>query len=359
MIRAVKSKTIKYFVVGLATALLLMNCSAFSVIVGYGSTVNDLREYLGIAVDEQESAKDKVYEVEISGGKNSSDKSGTSESTSSSGQSEINLAKLEGRFKQSIQNESSAKVLVNLVNSIVSTKEEIDNSVKNQYYQDMMNTSDVVSDSFSDAEEELDLMSGNYMIGDIGSNAISVVDGHKVLVTPWGYMLDSNNNLSEKLLGIDLFAQPGDNICSQWQGVIESVKDDGNGGSTITIYHGNRLYTQYSHVTPLQGISAGEQVNQGEIIGTAIETTIKEHTKDNHIFYQINIDNEYINPLLIYGDSGERLYDNWYKSSTDTNLIEEGEEYFKTEPDFSYSDTEKYTQGNADVVLYPDFNLDN
>lgn len=358
MSRAVKTKTLKYFAAGLATALLLLNSTAFSLIVGYGSTVNDLREYLGIAVDELEDPRDKVYEVEISGKGNSTNSEETSEGTSPSNQSEINLAKLEGRFKQSIQNESSAKVLVNLVNSIVDVKKEIDQSVRNEYYQDMINNA-VVSDSFSEITEEEDINSGEIMIGDIGSSAISVVNGHKVLVTPWGYMLDSKNNLSDKLLGIDIYAQPGGEICSQWQGIVESVKDDGFGGSIITIYHGNRLYTQYSHVTPLQGISAGEKVNQGEFIGTAIETTSKEHTKDNHIFYQINIDGEYINPLLIYGDSGKRMYDNWYKSSTDTNLIEEDEEYFQTEPEFSMDDTEKYTHGNVDVVLYPDFNLNN
>lgn len=197
-----------------------------------------------------------------------------------------------------------------------------------------------------------------FNIGAIGNYAICPVKNYFMLVTPYGYTKypDEETYTHSKLLGIDLYAKEGDDIVSQWNGVIISIKnDETNIGKSIQIYHGNSTYTIYNHVEPINDIKVGKSVKQGQLIATVVDTEIYETEKDNHMFYQITLNGKYINPLLIYGTRAKSIYERWLTTYPLDNVVEAGEKYYN-------DNNMDYSPGiGMDVpeVLYPDFNKEN
>ena len=216
----------------------------------------------------------------------------------------------------------------------------------------------LIFNTLGESEEMKSIYSLDYDIGGIGDTAFSVVENYFKLVTPYGftkYALEDKYTNS-KLLGIELYAMPGDNIRSQWNGVVVGVYDDLHGqGQVINVYHGNSTYTKYSHVLAKGNITVGAKVKAGGIIAVAADTSSSEPGKDNHILYQIKLNGEFINPLLIYGTRGQKIYEDWLTSYPYDNVVELGEEYFNS------GDNAIVSEKEDDVldVLYPDFNLDN
>lgn len=356
------TRVFKHMGTGLISTLSLLLIATLFVIPCHASTVDDLRDSIGMTKEKQEEQDENKYEVIIEK-KNSTDESGNAgTTTSTSEQYNQNLIRLESRLEQYINENASANTMVATVNNIITIKKELDANTKDKAYQNMGIGQSVteqessITSQFSKIESST-ITSEEYSIGDIGDTSVSITEDYRILVTPWGFTL-KDDKVSEKFMGVDFGTRIDDKIKSQWNGIVTDIVDDGvTGGKKITIFHGNGLYTQYSHVKPLDNVSSGYEVYQGEPIGTAIDTTSAEPNKRCHIFYQVILDNNYINPLLVYGNSGKNLYDNWYKSTSDINVIEEGEEYFIEESFEDITNPENYKQGNADEVLYPNFNI--
>lgn len=194
------------------------------------------------------------------------------------------------------------------------------------------------------------LRSLDYDIGPIGDAAISVVEGYTVIETPYGFTKPSNQKeyTESKLLGMDLAAEPGERILSQWNGVITQITQDNNSKyNTITVYHGNSTYTIYNHVVPAEGVAAGQTVRAGSHLGNAASTVEIESEKANHIFYQIELNGEYINPILIYGSYGKTLYESWLTSHSCDNIVEAGEKYYN---DLSESEDNQNEDKSDDII---------
>lgn len=349
---------------GLATALSLILLATLFVIPCYASTVDELRDSIGMTREITEEQDENKYEVVIENKNSNKKNDGASTNTLPSEQYNQSLIRLETRLEQYISENASANTIVSTVNNIIDIKEKLNTNAKDNAYKNIANGQEEIPDTsitsqFSGVETNSNITSSEYSIGDIGDTSVSITEDYRILVTPWGYTLE-NEEYSDKFLGVDFGTREGDSIKSQWNGIITDITDDGvSGGKKITIFHGNGLYTQYSHVKPLEGISSGYEINQGGVIGTAIDTKSAEPNKRCHIFYQIILDDNYINPLLVYGNSGKTLYDTWYKSTSDVNVVEEGEEYFIEKSFEDITNKENYKQGDADDVLYPDFNVEN
>ena len=190
----------------------------------------------------------------------------------------------------------------------------------------------------------------DYDIGPIGDAAISVVEGYTVIETPYGFTKPSNQKeyTESKLLGMDLAAEPGERILSQWNGVITQITQDNNSKySTVTVYHGNSTYTIYNHVVPAEGVAAGQTVRAGSYLANAASTVEIEPEKANHIFYQIKLNGEYINPILIYGSYGKTLYESWLTSHSCDNVVEDGEKYYN---DLSESEDNQNEDKSDDII---------
>ena len=344
--------------IGLFTILFLLLFSSVNVKTVYGATVSELREFIGVADEKKEDTDENNYEVIIENEGDSSKNSESSSGTSSIDHLELKLVGLQVDLDQCIKENASSIDIVSIADQFYATYIDKEEAKKSQYYSnvyDSINNSSLTDSNYSESS----IKDSDFSIGSIGSSTPSIVDGPKYIVTPWGYILNSDGSTSEKNLGVDFGASEGANILAQWNGVVTNVeKDSITGGSTVTIYHGNGLYTKYSHIKALNNITVGYEVYQKECIGTCMDTTYAEPYKDNHVFFQVSLDGEYINPLIVYGDNGKTLYEYWYKTHSEVNVVEEGEEYFIEESIEDILNPENYIHGSADEVIYPDFNME-
>ena len=377
---------------GLATALSLALLLSFSLNTAYGETSNDLREILGMTPNSYgttigigDGLKDEPKEdANDNNGYAITDEDEQSNKIIHNIQNNVDVSSLEGeidqletRLKSRLENTSSAYLIVTTVDDLVNLQNKLYRALNNNnngYASDSLVVVDKPTYSDEAAEEDAetlrviseagvetaivaDINSLDYIIGDIGSRAHSVVSTTFRIVTPYGFTKHASEEkfTSSKLLGIELLAPEGTEIVSQWNGVVVGTYNDlASGAQTIKIYHGNSTYTVYSHVRAVKGVYVGATVRTGEVIAVAANTKDAEPTKDNHILYQIKLNGEFINPLTIYGSRGKTLYERWLTSNAYDNVVEAGESYYNDlDESFRY---EHDTSEDPPAVIFPDYN---
>ena len=105
--------------------------------------------------------------------------------------------------------------------------------------------------------------------------------------------------------GVDFAAPTGTPIYAGGNGVIEFIGNNGGYGKYIRIRHNNEYKTAYGHMSGFKkGLSKGQRINQGEIIGYVGSTG---KSTGPHLHYEIIFQNEQINPLKLKLPSGKVL----------------------------------------------------
>lgn len=359
----VTSKNLRRLI--LAFSIILI--STFSVNEVKAETIDDLKAYLGMTVEERDSIKIKIEEYNEDGSYKDNcdgdkDKGMTSKKTDNSNDIEdmkARLKKLEDKYERDFKNNDKAKDMIKLLEAIRELKSSINEQGGNRKYITNIDIDNLIAGS-SRSSLELNTMNKyggiDFDIGTVGNMAISPVDKFLKLVTPYGYKLDEDDKIEFKHDKIDLGAPCNHSIVSQWNGRVEYIEDDDivEDCSIVTINHGQGLYTIYYHIVPGQ-IYEGKYVNQGNEIGKAGNTKINKIGKENHIGFQIVLDNDTVNPILIFGNRGKPMYEDWLKKSYDKYAVSEGEEYYyidsMSKENVNKEDTGKNTiEGAAEVI---------
>ena len=105
--------------------------------------------------------------------------------------------------------------------------------------------------------------------------------------------------------GVDFAAPIGTPVYAGGNGVIEMVGVNGGYGKYIRIRHNNEYKTAYAHLNSYRkGISKGDRVNQGEVIGYVGSTG---RSTGPHLHYEIIYQNKKVNPLKLKLPSGKIL----------------------------------------------------
>lgn len=308
---------------GLIIALLII--FIYNVQVVNAATVDDLRRYLGL--DVKDSIEEIDYDIDI-------EKDINIESIYNS-----RIESLEGRLEElsnSYGDRFKAGVgfmdLIYIVYDIERIHKQIEDlkdlkAIGSVDVVGMIEHSMSLSDDINSREDVLG--SKYFNIGTIGDDAISPANDYLKLITPYGYKLKPDGTYEDKNVSIDLALSKNIPVLSQWNGRVSEIVEDSNveGCSVVKIYHGDNLYTIYHHIKPKE-LYVGKNVIQGEIIGYIGDTTKSESLKENHLTYEIVLDNKNINPLIIFGNRGKTIYENWLNSTIDVYTVEEGEEFY-------------------------------
>lgn len=98
--------------------------------------------------------------------------------------------------------------------------------------------------------------------------------------------------------GIDIKADKTTIVKASAEGNIKSIKNDPRFGITVVIEHVNGFSTVYSNLLTAEFVKEGEQVKQGQTIGTVGNTATFEIADDPHLHFEMLKDNEYIDPNL-------------------------------------------------------------
>lgn len=146
----------------------------------------------------------------------------------------------------------------------------------------------------------------NMDIGVVGSGMLSPVGDRWKLYSPFGTRKDlATNTKKEFHSGIDFLCKHEQNVNSQWNGIVTSVKSTKDMGNIVTIQHGTSVKTVYARLGKVV-VKAGDTVEQYQKIGTV---------SGNRLHYEVYLDSIIINPLLIFGKYGVDQYSKWVQDN--------------------------------------------
>ena len=99
--------------------------------------------------------------------------------------------------------------------------------------------------------------------------------------------------------GIDICAAVGSEVVAASSGVVCRVWSDPMMGQSITIDHGDNIYTTYMNLSPdiAEGIAVGAKVSMGQTIGAVGESSLVEIAEEPHLHFEIKVDGQYADPL--------------------------------------------------------------
>ena len=98
--------------------------------------------------------------------------------------------------------------------------------------------------------------------------------------------------------GIDIAANKTTVVKASADGTVKSIKNDPRYGLTVVIEHVNGYETVYSNLLTAEFIEEGENVKQGQTIGTVGNTATFEIADESHLHFEILKNSEYIDPEL-------------------------------------------------------------
>lgn len=98
--------------------------------------------------------------------------------------------------------------------------------------------------------------------------------------------------------GIDIKADKTTVVKASAEGTIKSIKNDPRYGLTIIIEHSNGYQTIYSNLLSSEFVVEGENVAQGQSIGTVGTTATFEFLDDAHLHFELLQNGEYVDPAI-------------------------------------------------------------
>lgn len=97
---------------------------------------------------------------------------------------------------------------------------------------------------------------------------------------------------------IDIKADKTSVIKSSADGIVKSIVNDPRYGLTVVIEHDDGYETVYSNLLTAEFVVEGEEVTQGQTIGTAGNTASFESSMDCHVHFELLKDGEYLDPSI-------------------------------------------------------------
>ncbi len=98
--------------------------------------------------------------------------------------------------------------------------------------------------------------------------------------------------------GIDIKADKTSVVTAAADGTVYAIKNDPRYGLTVIINHDNGYQTIYSNLLTSEFVVKGEEVKQGQSIGTVGNTASFEVGDDYHLHFELLKDNEYLDPTI-------------------------------------------------------------
>lgn len=97
---------------------------------------------------------------------------------------------------------------------------------------------------------------------------------------------------------IDIKADKTSVIKASADGIVKSIVNDPRYGLTVVIEHDDGYETVYANLLTAEFVVAGEEVKQGQTIGTAGNTASFESSMECHLHFELIKDGEYLDPAI-------------------------------------------------------------
>lgn len=98
--------------------------------------------------------------------------------------------------------------------------------------------------------------------------------------------------------GLDIRAEKSTVVKASADGKVKSIKNDPRYGLTVVIEHDENYQTVYANLLTTEFVKEGEEVKQGQSIGTVGNTAMFEISDPSHLHFEILKDGVAVNPGL-------------------------------------------------------------
>ncbi|MBR4874425.1 MAG: M23 family metallopeptidase [Clostridia bacterium] len=96
--------------------------------------------------------------------------------------------------------------------------------------------------------------------------------------------------------GVDIAAEKGTKVTAIADGKVIKAKKDSLTGHTITIEHKGGLISTVYNLESSDGVSEGQQVKEGDILGTVGESAASEMSEGPHVHLELSLNGEFLDP---------------------------------------------------------------
>jgi len=98
--------------------------------------------------------------------------------------------------------------------------------------------------------------------------------------------------------GIDIKANKTTVVGASADGKVKSIKNDPRYGLTVVVEHSNGFCSVYANLLTAEFVSVGENVKQGQTLGTVGNTAAFEILDEPHLHFEITKDGESVDPNM-------------------------------------------------------------
>ena len=98
--------------------------------------------------------------------------------------------------------------------------------------------------------------------------------------------------------GVDIKADKTTVVVAACDGKVQSIKNDPRYGLTVIISHDEGYKTVYANLLTAEFVVEGEEVTEGQTIGTVGNTASFEINDDYHLHFELLKDNEWCDPTI-------------------------------------------------------------
>ena len=101
-------------------------------------------------------------------------------------------------------------------------------------------------------------------------------------------------------LAMDFYAPEGSSVYAVYDGTVVSIENTFLQGTTITIDHGNGLFSIYNSLADGESVSVGQTVKQGDEIGQVSVTNRQEYKAGAHLHFEVKENGQFIDPAKYF-----------------------------------------------------------
>lgn len=109
-------------------------------------------------------------------------------------------------------------------------------------------------------------------------------------------VFNSTLNRYSTHLAMDFIADEGTSVLAVYDGTVSDVTTSLLQGTTVTIDHGNGLFTVYNSLADGDKVTVGQSVKQGDVIGEVSVTNRQEYKLGAHLHFEVIEDGANIDP---------------------------------------------------------------
>ena len=95
---------------------------------------------------------------------------------------------------------------------------------------------------------------------------------------------------------MDFFAEEGADVFAVYDGVISDIETTLLTGTTVTVDHGDGLYTIYNSLADGESVFVGQAISKGAKIGEVSVSNRQEAAGGAHLHFQVKENGSFINP---------------------------------------------------------------